>query len=247
MLHFYFNPGKVKKNTIIAIIAVKDEASLIKGLFENIASEVDGVIVLEDGASLEVSREVGGAKEVLKVIRNKKRRGVDYDVGKNVAKLIRVAKKFYPEWILLIDPDERLEKNFRKKVNKIIGAYPKKGGLTVRLRELWNGPDTFRVDGAWGEKYKFAMFKNKSLQVFSFKKHHNHLFPLGVRGNAERIIFSDINMYHLKMISRKERVARCKKFKTIDPNNKFQKNGYDYLIDERGVELVKVDKNNDYR
>lgn len=246
MIKIFINVPQYSQYQLIAIVAVRNESKNLKGLFKNINNEVDGIIILNDGSVDDTAEIVSKNKKVLKVITNPIRASEDYHVGKNLEKLIKEAKKFNPEWIFLIDPDERVENNFRKKFERIKDMHPEKKGFIFKFRELWDNKDTFRSDGVWGEKHKFSIFRNAPLQVFNFRKHHNLLFPLGIIGNLKRTIILDTNIYHLKMIEKKERIKRKNKFNKLDPDSKYQTIGYDYLVDEKGIKLEKIPKGKEY-
>lgn len=63
--------------------------------------------------------------------------------------------------------------------------------------------------------------------------------PSGARGRAtrERGPEADLLLYHLRMIRKQDREARVERDLRIDPDHVWQDIGYDYLLDERGMEL----------
>ena len=52
---------------------------------------------------------------------------------------------------------------------------------------------------------------------------------------------SDFEIYHYGCIDEDRRKERVAKYKKCDPYNKYQKCGYDYILDETGLEVAKVD------
>jgi hypothetical protein len=48
------------------------------------------------------------------------------------------------------------------------------------------------------------------------------------------------NLYHLRMIERRDREARFEKFRSVDPDNRDQAIGYGHLIDETGLRLKRI-------
>jgi len=60
---------------------------------------------------------------------------------------------------------------------------------------------------------------------------------------------TDYNLYHLKMLKKAERIKRMKLYNSIDSDKKMQAIGYDYLVDEKDMELQRIPfrKRYDYR
>lgn len=53
-------------------------------------------------------------------------------------------------------------------------------------------------------------------------------------------------IYHLRMIRLEDRLARYERYSTIDPINRYQQQGYEYLIDEQHLELAPVPPDRDF-
>jgi hypothetical protein len=56
----------------------------------------------------------------------------------------------------------------------------------------------------------------------------------------------NINIYHLKMIAPVRRLGRRDLYKHLDPENRFQSMGYDYLADEHGMTLEEIPEHRQY-
>lgn len=235
------------KYKILAVIAARDEEDRIKGLLKNIENFVDGAVFLDDGSKDNTKEIIKKSNLVLDVIEHPKRKSADYNVGVNLSELIGRAKKYKPEYLFLIDPDERIEKNAREKFEKEVNINKNCLGFGFKLRELWDDKNQYRYDGIWGTKMKWNIFKNAVFQTFEFKKHHNYFLPLNVvKDISHKAKKVDINIYHLKMINKQDRIIRWEKFKKLDPTNKFQSIGYDYMIDTKGLKVKKISKGREY-
>jgi len=145
------------------------------------------------------------------------------------------------DWILEIDPDERFERRAGD-VFRALTQYKYKAIFQFNLKELYLR-DEYRVDGIWDRKKRLSLYPVFMGQEHKDKEVHFHSFPIN---KDYQIIPLDINLYHLKMIDSNERVKRMEIFKKLDPDNKLQNMGYDYLADETNMVLEKIPKGRGY-
>ena len=57
---------------------------------------------------------------------------------------------------------------------------------------------------------------------------------------------ADLRIYHLRMIDPADRRARAARYERIDPDHVWQPIGYDYLLDDAGLELTAVEPGRGY-
>ena len=112
-----------------------------------------------------------------------------------------------------------------------------------RLRELYS-PDSYRVDGVWGEKIQHRLFSAYDPAECPASPLHGPWYPaeLGFRS-----LDSGLALYHLKMIEKRRRLARRDLYKRLDPTGINQTNGYDYLADEDGAVFEKIPPGREYQ
>lgn len=210
-----------KKPKLVAVFAFRYDKELISDLKKNLSSFVNDYVIWNDSKNTDEW----------------------YNEGEIRNYLIQEAKNKGADWILCVDPDERFEKNAGKKIRKLIQTN-EKYIYSFRFRELWDSPIKYRNDGLWGRKRKAILFPNLPRQIFMNLRVHSQWYPL----NPDYIIIeTDINLYHLKMINEQNREDRKNLYNRLDPNNEFQKIGYDYLTDTANIELVTIEKNKEYR
>lgn len=147
----------------------------------------------------------------------------------------------HADWILEIDPDERFEKN-AKDIFREVTKTKRKVIYQVHFRELYR-PDAYRVDGIWGKKRRLSLYAVYPDQKVQGKTFNMKTWP--ITPDYERIKL-DVNLYHLKMIDPQARKERVKWLKSMDPEAKTQLIGYDYLLDETGMELEKIPSGREY-
>jgi len=194
-----------KKPRLILVYSFRYDANLVPDLIKNTKNFVDDYVFWDD--------------------RNNNHKW--YHEGKIRRSLIKMAIQKGADWIIAADPDERFEKNAGKKIWKIINDNNnRKRVYGFRFRELWK-PNYYRYDGIWGEKIRYNLFPVLPGQKYMNLRIHSGWFPIN---EDYEFIQTDINLYHLKMIDKKNREDRKNLYKKIDKGNKIQGIGYDYNI-----------------
>ena len=76
--------------------------------------------------------------------------------------LIKAGRRHGATWFLCIDADERLEHSFAAEAAGLLDDADHKGvdAYTLQLRELWNDRAHYRIDGIWGGKARYRLFRN---------------------------------------------------------------------------------------
>lgn len=157
--------------------------------------------------------------------------------------LVLFAQQLRYKVALCADADERFETKFllnlRREVKRI---YKEKKCYGLHFRELWGGVTTYRCDGIWNLKIKYVFFPLRG-EVLTFNntmKTNIHTF--WHYDQIHQLENLDYNIYHLKMITAEDRAKRVALYNHLDPTKKYQAIGYDYLTDEEGILLKKVDR-----
>jgi hypothetical protein len=127
----------------------------------------------------------------------------------------QLARDMDADWVLALDPDERLEDGAEATLRKL--ADGRHGRYSLRMRELWT-PTAYRIDGTWGNRRRRRFYR------------------LGNRHQAQPI---DINIYHLATIEPANRAVR--RHVHTDHNTWDNKShGFDYLDDDTGKILEEI-------
>ncbi len=227
---------------LLAVVAVHDEADRLPGLLANLAPQVDGIVALDDGSSDGSGDLLAAHPAVVEVLRNPPTRP-RWDEPANHRRLVQAAHRHGAEWILAVDADERLEREFRARAERVIRRGRRLGleAYAVRLRELWGSATTYRADGRWGRKKVVRLFR-------ALPDHRFDLRPLhGGKGPRQARVLggwpgADLELYHLRMIAPQDRAARRRRYERLDPESRWQPGvGYAYLTDETGLRLRRVD------
>lgn len=218
MMSAEIKPGRPVR--VLAVFSFRYDAHLVPAMIENIAPMVDGWIAYDDRASNALySNEV-------------RRR----------AMLLRAARNAGAAWALAIDPDERFEDGMAAAMPALL-ADTATGVHTFALREMY-APDTYRIDGIWGEKRQGRLLSLKDGIVEP--KGDLHLPWSAFLPKPQQVNNTPLNLYHLKMIAPERRSARAALYKHLDPAGRMQKVGYDYLADETGAAFETIPAGRSY-
>jgi len=229
-----------RKTRLIALLAVRDGMRHLPGFLRNVAPQVDGIIALDDGSSDGSTELLEGHPSVIELLRRPRERPAWDEVG-NHRSLVGAALRHGAGWILCVDVDERVEREFRARAERVIA----RGGLlgysayAVRMRELWDDPGQYRVDGIWGRKEVARLFRARADHEFDPKALHGSKAPMQGKRRG-RFPRADLTIYHLGMLRPEDRAARRLRYERADPDRRWQSIGYEYLTDARGLQLRRV-------
>ncbi len=214
----------------------------LPGYMANVAPHVDGVVAFDDG-STDGSRDyLESRHEVLSVLRAPAGREHWDEVG-NYRALVEEALRLGGGWALSLDADERLERDFRARAERVIarGRLVGLSAYSVAMRELWDAPDRYRADGVWGRKAPPRLFRLRTDHRFDSRELHSSKVPLQATEGHGRIARADLEVYHLGMLREQDRRARRERYERLDPEARWQpREGYAYLTDPSGLELRPV-------
>ena len=227
---------------LLALLACRNEVERLPGWLASVAPHVDGVIALDDGSTDGSAELLAERPEVLELIRVPPGRPAWDEVG-NHRQLVAAALRQGGGWAIVLDADERVEVDFRARAERVIrrGSLLGFSAYAVKMRELWDSPHEYRVDGLWGNKGPPRLFRLREDHRFDTKPLHASKAPLQARTVRGTVPRADLVVYHLKMIHPGDREARRERYEQADPDARWQPGvGYAYLTDDRGLTLRRV-------
>lgn len=204
---------------VLAVFSYRYDAELVPDLLANIAPAVDGWVAFNDRDATDVFSSEPRRRRVL----------------------IERARELGATWVLAIDPDERIERGAATRIHALTRER-RHIVWEFNLREMFT-PTAYRVDGIWGSKMLGRLFPVFDGPLCSEQPLHGSwcVPPAGYS-----VFPAGLNLYHLKMMSSRRRQARRDLYRHLDPANRFQAVGYDYLIDEAGAEFEQIPPGRDF-
>ena len=233
---------------IIALLAFRNEMRFLRDWFRNVLPLVDGIVALDDGSTDGSSEFVARQPGVLELLTNPAVEPHDWDDAMNHRRLVEAAWRHDPGWLLAVDADERLERDFRRRAEAEIARAKREGirALRLHVREIWDDPLHFRADGVWGTKSAARFFEARRDHEFHMQRLHCHWAPLNSMINGD-FPQGDLVLYHLRMLDAADREARMKRYQRLDPDRRLQAIGYDYLTDTTGLQVERIARDRQYR
>lgn len=208
-----------RRQRVLALFSYRFDAHLVPDLLANIDPIVDGWIAFDDRSSISVfSSEVHRRRALLQAAR---------DAG--------------ADWVLAVDPDERFEAATALQIQTLV-RKPGRVAWGFNFRELYS-PDAYRVDGIWGTKKRFCLFRMFDPAERTDTGLHDLWYP---RDAGFKELNCGLNLYHLKMIEPARRAARRDLYNFLDPERHDQPIGYDYLADEDGARFEAIAEHRKY-
>jgi glycosyltransferase involved in cell wall biosynthesis len=232
---------------LLALTAVRNEMRYLPDFVANVGQQVDGIVALDDGSTDGSTEFLSRCDEVVELIRVPPERPA-WDEVANHRTLLEVALSLGAEWVLCIDADDRLEREFRMRCERELRRAERRGyeAYSLPLRELWGSDRTYRVDGVWGKKRRARLFRPRPDHELDTRPLHAIKAPLQGRRKGKFPV-ADLEVYHLGMIRSEDRLARRRRYEALDPEARHQPGlGYSYLTDESGIRLRRVSRKRDF-
>ncbi len=199
---------------VLAAFSYRDDAALVPGLLANVAPLTHGWIAWDDRADPAWRSS------------DRQRHGA----------LLRAIRQHGADWVLLLDPDERLEDAAAAQFPGLVAA-PDRPVWTFALHEMFT-PDSYRTDGIWGGRRRRRLLPvTDDLALPDAAFHAEAAF---VHRAGRPLRSSGLAIYHLRMISAERRRLRRDHYALLDPARRFQDIGYDYLTMEEGARYEPV-------
>ena len=215
---------------LIVGLLIKNEADkYLKEVLDDIATYADGFVVVDNG-SVDNSAEICLSYEkCLKVIIDT----ADWNTNETHLRkvLFNLACSFSPDWILILDADEILEKNFRQFLPGLMESKEYNWyGFTIC--HFWGSKTYYRIDKLWAPH-------NSYIRMCRWLPKFNYLWPNYNIGNplpmnVHQILNgkkTDIRIKHLAYSNTEDIKKRYDRYSTR-PGDFHQKTHVESILDK---------------
>lgn len=234
--------------SLIALLQARNEQRFLPGWLENVAPCVEAIVALDDGSTDATADLLKAHPKVIELLRN--RPGRPWDERANQMALIVAGRRHGASWFLCVDADERLEQSSYARIPDLLREADPDGIHTyaMHLRELWGDRQHYRCDGSWDHERRYRLFRNDPThRKFDPRPLHRLWMPLEIAANVETCgRHSDLNLYHLRLISAADRAARVERYETLDPTQLYHQVPYNRFSDESGLRLQEIPPERDF-
>jgi len=139
-----------------------------------------------------------------------------------------------PDWVLVVDADERLEDRAGHLLRVL--ADGSEALYRFPMRELFT-PTSYRIDGRWPHIRRTRMYPVRDGQQMSVKPIHAPPIPI-LTGLPT--VDVDINFYHLKMIEPANRLARARAYARAEAQHSVKRRQWGALTTTIGMRLMPI-------
>lgn len=224
---------------LVGLCCFRDAAQHLPALALSLEGYLDGVIWCDDASQDGSAACVESNPFTLDVIKVGNRSNFGANEVTNRLMLLEMARRHKADWLLCFDADFRFERKFLDRLREIISASESKPVVWLKLRDLWNSPDQYRVDGVWGKKELPLLFPRVPFNRYHERGTlHTQWVPPWLQ-NPTLQTHTDWNVYHLGSISEELRQKRVETHNLADPERKWQ-GDYNYLGDETGLQVERI-------
>ena len=208
-----FRRPEAQEQKVVLAFCYRYDAHLVPSLLQNLEPSVHAWVAWDD--------RISDATFTDETIRRRE--------------LLAVLRELRADWVLVADPDERFEDRLRNRIRNL--ARPEQDVIwSFHLREMFTST-AYRSDSVWGRKERASLFPLTDDIFVPDRSLHGNWFGYEIEKPIRR---TGLNFYHLRMISPTRRKARRDLYAAADPDRQFQAIGYDYLNDERTLELTEI-------
>jgi glycosyltransferase involved in cell wall biosynthesis len=128
---------------LLACVLAKNDEFVIGKCLARLSESADGIIVFDDGSidkTVEISKSF---EKVIKIFENPKYK--EWKPVKNIKVILNYINSLKPEWILITDSDDVLDKRFAEKKEELLNNE-NAGRYHFREITLWGSKNFYRTD-----------------------------------------------------------------------------------------------------
>jgi len=225
---------QLKGLSVIGAMRIKNETQWIRRSIESQLDICGKVLVLDDH-STDDTRDIVRSFGSRCVLIESPFEGVDE--GRDKSFLLKHLIAADPEWVLLIDGDEVLEKGAGDVIRREM-MVERVVSYRLRVAYFWDSENKVRVDGIYANFSRPSLFRVRGQSGLYFPtgaggNFHCGSCPEGLRGGEGGIV-SDARIKHYGYLTWEERQRKYEFYNKLDPNNQAE-DCYRHIVEIPGA------------
>jgi glycosyltransferase involved in cell wall biosynthesis len=212
---------------VVCLLPARNAAADLPGFFAAARLVCDAIVALDDGSTDETGALLAGEPLVVRLLTNPPRDDYgEWDDAANRNRLLEAAAELDPEWILVLDADERIDPGDAAALRAFLAADALPG-CAYGFRHV---PMRGDVDHILPRlQWVYRLFSYSPGQRFPAQRLHYVPVPTSIP--RARWIRTTLRIQHLGGMTTERRLARFAKYLEADPHRVFQSD-YTHLLEE---------------
>jgi glycosyltransferase involved in cell wall biosynthesis len=212
---------------LVVMVPARNAASDLPGFFASVERFADAVVALDDGSTDDTAMMLASHPLVHTLLRNPRRETYEgWDDAGNRNRLLAAAAEADPDWVLVLDADERITPDDAEALREFLTTDALPGfAYGMRCFRMIGDPEHYDHADIW----VYRLFAYREGQ--SFPETRLHFVPVPTDIPRARWMETTIRIQHFASITQERRRARFAKYREADPEAEFQA-GYDHLLRE---------------
>jgi GT2 family glycosyltransferase/2-polyprenyl-3-methyl-5-hydroxy-6-metoxy-1,4-benzoquinol methylase/glycosyltransferase involved in cell wall biosynthesis len=232
--------SRKQTDKIVAMLRIKNEAEWIAEVLTSLERVADEIVILDDHSTDDTVRI---CRTFPKVVDLYEQEAGSVDEVRDKNRLLQMALRRGPDWILAMDGDEVLEESAPERIREGLRlAPPQVTTLAFEWLYFWDDHTHYRIDGKYQDLWHPRLFRVTGQDVESLifvpTEHggnfHCGSLPANIVGLSRRL---DVKVKHYGYLHRSLREAKFAFYRTHDPATAAT-GYYDHLVDETGMVLL---------
>lgn len=214
---------KLPQMKIVAIVRTKNSMLMFNESLSELSSLVDEIIVLDNGSTDGTLQACDKFPKIVKIIQHND--ADNFHEGRDRNLMLTEARKRYPDWITLADPDEVFEKNFTR---DILDKYTHSGydRIGFRMCNFWLSMKYCRFDRDW---FKYTLTPQRQIwRNLEGTYFEDIVIHAGLRGINSKMYISPFRIKHYGYIDKKNVDTKMAVFRRADPTKTYRYNVSDF-------------------
>ncbi len=214
--------------SLVALLAARNSERDLGGYLDSVSRFADAVVALDDGSTDRTRRILESHPLVKRVLSNPPSNDYSrWDDAGNRNRLLRAAGDLHPDWVLMLDADERIDADDARALRRFVQEADRGYAYGFKVYRMIEDEDQYDRAGLW----VYRLFAYEPGQRLEERRQHGVPVPTSIP--QQRWLRTTVRIKHLAGLTEERRRARYEKYLQADPGNVYQRR-YSHLLDAPG-------------